>query len=221
MKWRSSPPTRHTNIVTCFAHVHRRLDQNYLFLFIFTAYPPPSLLFKPMDTNNTIYPQQCSHSSCRNMVPIVEQGMRQPKTCQKCRDSDAASKKRKREAQKASKAASASAIDGLESVAKKRKGSDPVDHKETDTSDDDGIVSTQLYHILLLSYPDYRLQLLPKLIRIASLSLRPCESAFGAAPMWNFMVLTRCQKTNWSVIAKGWRWLYTKYGRLLDIDSHK
>ena len=176
----------------CFAHVCRRLHQNsyfHLFLFIFTAYLPSSLLFKSMDTNNTIYLQQCSHSSCRNMVPIVEQGMRQPKTCQKCCDSDAASKTWKREAQKASKAASASANDGLESVAKKWKRSDPVDHEETDTSDDDGIVSTQLYHILLLSYLDYRLQLLPKLIRIASLSSRPCESAFGAAPMWNFMFI--------------------------------
>ena len=194
------------NIVTCFACMRHRLDQNsyfHLFLFIFTAYLLPSLLFKPMDTNNTIYPQQCSLSSCQNMVSIVEQGMRQPKTCQKCHDSDAASKKWKREAQKALKAASASANDGLESIVKKWKGSDPVDHEETDTSDDDGIVSTQLYHILLLSYLDYRLQLLLKLIRIDSLSLRPCKSAFGAASMWNFMVLTRCWKTNWSVIVKG------------------
>ena len=119
------------------------------------------------------------------MVPVVEQGMRQPKTCQKCHDSNSASKKLKREAQKDLKAASASANDRLESVAKKRKGSDPVDHEETDTSDDDGIVSTQLYHILLLSYLDYRLQLLPKLIRITSLSSRPCKSALEQPPCQN------------------------------------
>ena len=96
-----------------FAHVCVAI---IFFSFLLHIYPP--LLLKLMDTNNTSHLQQLSHSFFQNMVPVVEHGMRQPKTCQKCHDTNSASKKKKREAHKALKAASALTNDGLESVAK-------------------------------------------------------------------------------------------------------
>ena len=76
------------------------------------------------------------------MVPMAEPGIKQPKTCQKCRTADAASKKRKRQAEKAEKEASALKTNDLEAATKRHKGPSPLDHEDTDASDDEGLVSS-------------------------------------------------------------------------------
>ena len=70
---------------------------------------------------------------------LSEHGSNGQATCQKCRTTDVASKKRKRQA---TKKATASKPNDLGADTKRYKGLRPLDHEDTDASDDEGLVSS-------------------------------------------------------------------------------
>jgi len=111
---------------------------NYKFSFYF-YYLLTSSIIKGYGNNG--YPKICSHSSCQNIVPLAKLGIKQPKTGQKCRMADAASKQWKRQAEQAAKEASVPKNNSSEAATKRHKGHSPLDHEDTDASDDKGLVS--------------------------------------------------------------------------------
>jgi hypothetical protein len=70
---------------------------------------------------------------------LSEHGSHGKATCQKCRTADVASKKRKR---RAAKKATALKLNDFGADTKRHKGLRPLDHEDTDASDDEGLVSS-------------------------------------------------------------------------------
>jgi hypothetical protein len=70
----------------------------FLYIHLTLYYTAAFTMSAPL--NNTLEPRKCSHSSCRNILPLPEPHKKSFSTCDSCRARDAAYKKRKRQADK-------------------------------------------------------------------------------------------------------------------------
>jgi hypothetical protein len=93
--------------------VDLRLTKRVFFVYFFQQLLSIAILYT-MDPSPD---RECSHSTCHNVIPATEAGIKQYRTCIDCRVRDAATRKRKRHEAKAIAAQQATTLASAEASA--------------------------------------------------------------------------------------------------------